>query len=204
MYLSYGKHYIAHSSYDTYDEMSFVLSKCEAGSLILGESAEQPTVFYSVISHLGWNGRERFGLGICSQEFGLKPHLLLKPKCSQLLLGFNNEVVAVSITDRQIHFQVQLDALFHSFFDLDKTLLVFHEIGVIALDEKGKTCWEYEEDVIEHFEISQNNLRLRFMDAAPVNINLQTGDLQKQSTTRLPYNRKGFINTKEAKALLSQ
>ncbi len=26
MYLSYGKHYIAHSSSDTYDEMIFVLS----------------------------------------------------------------------------------------------------------------------------------------------------------------------------------
>ncbi len=182
MYLSYGKHYIALSSYDTHHEMMTVLSKCEAGSLILGESAEQPTVFYSVISYLGWNGRDRFGLGICSEESGLKPHLLLKPKRSQLLLGFNNEVVAVGIDERQIHFQVRLDSLFHSFFDLDKTLLVFHEIGLIALDEKGKKCWEYEEDVIEHFEISQNNLSLRFMDAAPVNINLQTGYLQKHST----------------------
>ncbi len=199
MYLSYGKHYIAHSSYDTYDEMIFVLSKCEAGSLILGESAEQPTVFYSVISYLGWNGRDRFGLGICSEESGLKPHLLLKPKRSQLLLGFNNEVVAVGIDERQIHFQVRLDSLFHSFFDLDKTLLVFHEIGLIALDEKGKKCWEYEEDVIEHFEISQDNLSLRFMDAPPVNINLQTGYLQTHSTTRLSYNRRRLINAKGAK-----
>ncbi|MEN8221047.1 MAG: hypothetical protein ABFS56_32785 [Pseudomonadota bacterium] len=63
MYLSCGKHYIELQSYKSQTDMMKVLSKCETNSLILGESAELPTDFYSVMTHLGWNGRHRFCIG---------------------------------------------------------------------------------------------------------------------------------------------
>jgi hypothetical protein len=154
--------------------MMNVLSKYEGGHLILGESAEQQTAFYLVTIHLGWNGRHRFGIGLCSEEYGLKPHLLLQPELSQLLLGFNHEVVAVGVKDRNIHFRILLDSLFHSFLALEQCILIFHEIGVNALDNRGQAIWEYEADVIEDFEIIGNHLNLTFMDAPPVSLNLHS------------------------------
>jgi hypothetical protein len=153
--------------------MMNVLSKYEGGHLILGESAEQQTAFYLVTIHLGWNGRHRFGIGLCSEEYGLKPHLLLQPELSQLLLGFNHEVVAVGVKDRNIHFRILLDSLFHSFLALEQCILIFHEIGVNALDNRGQAIWEYEADVIEDFEIIGNHLNLTFMAAHPTEGQLQ-------------------------------
>jgi hypothetical protein len=177
MYLSYGKHYIEIKSLESKNEMMNVLSKCEAGHLILGESAEQQTAFYLVTIHLGFHYRHRFGIGICSEEYGLKPHLLLQPELSKLLLGFNHEVVAVGVEDKNIHFRILLDSLFHSFLALEPYILIFHEIGVHALDNRGKKIWEYEADVIEDFEIIGDHLNLTFMDAPPVSLNLQgTGE----------------------------
>lgn len=194
MYLSYGKHYIEFQSYESKTEMMNVLSKCEGSHLILGENAEQQTIFYLVKIHLGWNGRQIFGIGICSEEYGLKPHLLLKPEVSQLLLGFNNEVVAVGVEDRKVHFRILLDSLFHAFLALEKPkhILVFHEIGLIALDHSGQKLWEYEEDVIEDFDIIGDNLNLKFMDTSPISLNLQSLGVHK------PHE---FFNTPPAPAL---
>jgi len=181
MYLSYGKHYIEIQSYESKTEMMNVLSKCEGGRLILGESAEQQTFFYLIKIHLGWNGKLLFGIGICSEEYGLKPHLLLKPQDSELLLGFNNEVVAVGVEDRKIHFRILLDSLFHAFLTLEKPkhILVFHEIGLLALDNTGQKLWEYEEDVIEDFDIIEDCLNIKFMDASPISLNLQNLSIHK-------------------------
>ncbi len=190
MYLSYGKHYIEIQSLESKSEMMNVLSKYEGDHLILGESAEQQTAFLVTI-HLGWNGRHRFGIGICSEEYGLKPHLLLQPELSQLLLGFNHEVVAVGVEDRNIHFRILLDSLFHSFLALEQCILIFHEIGVNALDNRGQTIWEYEADVIEDFEIIGNHLNLTFMDAPPVSLNLHS-TTAKRDLLHLHYNSHNF------------
>ena len=154
--------------------MMNIFSTYEGGHLILGESAEQQTAFFLVTVHLGWNGRHRFGIGICSEGYGLKPHLLLQPELSQFLLGFNHEVVAVGVEDRCIRSRILLDSLFHSFLALKQGLLIFHEIGLLALDNQSQKIWEYEADVIEDFEIIGDHLKLRFMDAPPVSLNLQS------------------------------
>jgi len=179
MYLSCGKHYIEIQSLEGKSEMMNVLSKYEGGQLVLGEDAEQQTTFYIVTIHLGWDGRHRFGIGVCSEEYGLKPHLLLQPELSQLLLGFNHEVVAVGMENRNINFRILLDSLFHSFLAFQSYILIFHEIGVNALDNRGKEIWEYEADVIENFEIIGNHLNLTFMDAPPVSLNLQSDHWQE-------------------------
>ncbi|RKZ81890.1 MAG: hypothetical protein DRR19_21545 [Candidatus Parabeggiatoa sp. nov. 1] len=177
MYFFDGKHHIVFQSYESKMEMKNALSKCSS-DLILGENASPQTAFYSVNIHLGWNGQDCFGIGICSEEHGLKPQLLYQSDISQLLLGFNREVVAVGIEDPKIHFRIRLDSLFHSFFVMEKPkkrILIFHEIGVVALEDRDNELWEEEEEledfVIEDFEITGNHHNLIFMDAPPVSLN---------------------------------
>jgi hypothetical protein len=126
-----------------------------------------------VIVHFGWNGRRCYGIGICSEGYGLKPHLFLQPELTQFLLGFNHEVVAIGVDDRSIRLRLTLYSLFHSFVALPWGVLIFHEIGLLAVGNRGQKIWGYEADVIEGYEIVGDKLNLTFMDAPPVSLNMQ-------------------------------
>ncbi len=181
MCLSFGTHAVELKSWETKSEMLQFLAKCDSGSLLLGEDAEQEMQFLSALVSLEWSGMHHFGIGICSEGHGLSPHLLLLPNSDILLFGFNNEVSAVSIKTREVAFRIKLDSLFYSFLYMRErgVILAVYEIGVMAITESGRKLWKYEKDIIMDAYVESDNLQLKFMDDPPVNLNISSGELQR-------------------------
>ena len=181
MLVSFAQHTIELKSWETSQGMIEFLQGCDAGSpLFLGEDSAQENSFYSAVVNLDWNRAsvQRFGIGIYSGDHGLKPHLLLQPDGQTLVLGFNNEAVGVSINDKRELFRISLDSLFRSFVLLSqkKIILVFHEIGVVAIAIEGQELWRYDKDIITECRIEGESLQLKFMDSPSVNLNIPTGE----------------------------
>lgn len=183
MRVTFGSHNLEITSWETKREMLNFIEKCDAGSLLLGKEAEQEIEFYSVIIHLEWSGVHRFGIGICSEGHGLSPHLFLLPKSEILLFGLNKEVSAIDLNNREVYFRIKLDSLFRSFLPLsqESIILIFHEIGVIAISEEGDKLWKYERDIIANAYIKKDNLYLEFLDDSPVGLSLSSGGILENS-----------------------
>lgn len=179
MQVTFGNNTITLQVWETKSEMLSYLSKCEAGSLLLGEDADQEMHFYSATVRLGQAGVNCFGIGICSEGHGLTPHLLLQPDAEVMVFGFNQEVVGINVKERKINFKIPLVSLFYNFLTLNQRqlILVIHEIGVVAITEEGKEIWRYDKDIINDWVIEDDKLHLKFMDAPPVSIEISSGAL---------------------------
>jgi hypothetical protein len=165
------------------------ITKCDSSTIVLGEDAEQELEFYSAIVHLNYTVRvdeqsqesspDYLGIAICSEGHGLKPHLVLLPR-QTLAVGFNREVVGISVSNKQILFRLRFDTLFRSFLYLDEmdTLLVFNEIGVVALAASGVELWRYEKDIITDCLINEGKLYMNFMDSPQVMLRLSSGAIE--------------------------
>ena len=179
MQVTFGNNTLTLQVWETKNEMLSYQSKCEAGSLILGEHADQDIHFHSATVSLGWAGVSRFGVGICSEGHGLIPNLLLQPDAEVMVFGFNQEAVGINAKDGKINFKIPLDSLFYNFLTLNQRqlILVIHEIGVIAITEEGKEIWRYNKDIITDWVIEDDKLHLKFMDAPPISIETSSGVL---------------------------
>jgi hypothetical protein len=177
MQVTFGSNTVTLQVWQTKSEMLSYLSKCKAGSLVLGEDAEPEVNFYSATVSLGWAGVSRFGVGIYSEDHGLIPSLLLQPEAEVMIIGFNREVVGINVKDGKICFKILLDSLFYTFQVLyqQKLILVFHEIGVVAITKDGKEIWRYDKDIIVDSVIEDDKLNLKFMDAPPVSLCISSG-----------------------------
>ncbi|MDM8550855.1 hypothetical protein QUF72_12280 [Desulfobacterales bacterium HSG2] len=101
---------------------------------------------------------------------------------NRLIIGFNSQVVAVDLIKRKIALQLRFSSLFRSFVHLKayQMLLVFHEIGVIALTERGEEIWSFDEDIIDDCVIENGILSLTFFDADPVMLEVLSGTLKNE------------------------
>ncbi len=157
--------------------MIHFLSNCGDGNVLLGKDAEQISDFYAVKVDSDWEGLNSFGISIYSEGHGLEPHLLVQPERNKLIIGFNSEVIGIDTAERKVGFQIRLSSLFRFFSVLNKygMILVFHEIGVIAVSETGQEIWRFDEDIIENCAIDNDSLSLTFMDAEPMTLNIFDG-----------------------------
>ncbi|SRR6266496_1498543 len=186
MHISFAWHTIEIQHWTTVKELLEFLDTCNSGRLLLGENVEQEVDFFSVVVNLKnieyaeliQPQHNRFGLGICSQVLGLKPHLLPLPDLRLLVLGFNSETIFFSVSDLEVVSKISLGySPFHSFLHVDHlgVILAFHEIGVVALLENGSEVWRYEKDIIVDFSVDANKLNLKFMDSPPITLDLLSG-----------------------------
>src|ERR1043165_8496395 len=93
MLISCGEHVIRINAWLTKRELAYVLSGCTAGSILLGDDADEARQFHTAVVYLKWpkTSEDIFGVGICSEGPDLTPQLL---SISNLLMfGFNREVV---------------------------------------------------------------------------------------------------------------
>lgn len=178
MHITFGEHLIEFNRWESQKQMTRYLLDCPAGSLILGEGTEVPREFYVVTLHLGPEG-DRFGIGICSEGHGLVPQMLPLVEEGILIFGFNREVVAFSVRDKKVRFRMQTPVLFHRFIFLSEhgMILVFDEIGVMALTPDGRCLWHYEQDLLTNHRLVGNRLILEFMDSPGVSLDLLTGSV---------------------------
>jgi hypothetical protein len=58
------------------------------------------------------------------------------------------------------------------------TLLVFNEIGVVALAASGVELWRYEKDIITDCLINEGKLYMNFMDSPQVMLRLSSGAIE--------------------------
>lgn len=174
MRLSFERHNIELKSWENKSEMLQFLENCDLGRVLLGQDAEQDKEFYSVLVRFNFSGLHCLGIGICSEGQGIIPHLLLLPKDNLLLFGFNRQVCAINLKTKNIEFQIKLDSLFSSFWEMQdiETILLFHEIGVIAINNKGKILWHSERDIIVDAIREGNDLQIYFIDQSSIRLNL--------------------------------
>lgn len=120
----------------------------------------------------------QFSVGLHSEVIGSNPTLLWIPS-KVVVFGFDCEVVGVRIDKGEICFRITFDTPFHSFLLLDEQqiLLVFTEIGVIALEYTGCEVWRYEKDIINDCIIQSDILTLLFLDSPSMKIDLLTGKI---------------------------
>lgn len=185
MHIAFGEHFIEISRWESRTQMiRYLREGCAAGSILLGEDAEMATEFYTATLYLGARA-SRFGIGICSEGHGLTPQMLLLAEEGTLMFGFNREVVALSIMDMEIEpkFRMELPALFHRFVFLKRMslILIFYEIGVVALSQTGHCLWQYERDLITDYLVTSDRLIVEFMDSPAVAIDLLTGTVSSVS-----------------------
>lgn len=173
MRLSFGEHTLELKKWDSENEMRAALSGMD-GCVILGDNARE---VYSTEVRIGFGGASRLGIGLLSWGLGIHPHVRPLPGRSELLFGLNREAVCVSIETKSVRFRVPLDSPFRCFLSAPGhgLTLIFHEIGVLGVDERGGTKWEYSRDVIDDCRIRDACLELDFLDAPSVRLSLIDG-----------------------------
>lgn len=178
MEITFGPHRIILGEHETRSHLEGMLQHCRH-SILVGADAEYPTEFYSVKIRLGWS-LDCVVIGICNEGHGVIPKLLLQPAVSTVILGFNREIIALRIPDLSTRFQIRTATIFRAFLPLEdrKVILAFDEIGVIALTENGHELWRYEKDVLQNYVIDGDTLKLSFMDAPRVVLDLSSGAIR--------------------------
>jgi hypothetical protein len=176
VHITLASNYFAIKSYETKSEMSSYLNFCDLGSILLGEDAQQSIHFYTLTIYEG-SSDNRFGVGVISDSTGSVPHVLALPSNKEILIGFNKRIAVVDFAKRIVKYQFCLDSSFFRFIHLKNIVLVFHEIGVIALNESCNEIWRYDGDIIEDYEIENEDITLRMMDNQTVKITVSSGDI---------------------------
>ncbi|MGK7902899.1 MAG: hypothetical protein AB4352_16115 [Hormoscilla sp.] len=177
MFVTFGEQVVEIKSWKSKSELMCCLSQWDLGSILLGEDADSEQKFYSALVHFQWLGIHYFGVGICSEDYGLSPHLLLLPESDILLLGFNRELSGVSIKKRKIDFRIELYYLFSCFWQVKDCglILCFHEIGVVAIGVDGRERWRYSQDIVEDAVVAGDKLQIKFMDESSVCLDIFSG-----------------------------
>ncbi|MBC6421977.1 MAG: hypothetical protein GDA43_12595 [Hormoscilla sp. SP5CHS1] len=93
MLVTFGKNVVEIQYWETKSELMCCLSQCDLGSILLGEDADtvrgrpekSEQKLYSALVHFQWLGIHYFGVGICAEDHGLSPHMLLLPESDMLL-----------------------------------------------------------------------------------------------------------------------
>lgn len=188
MNISFAEHAVQIHSVDNSLRMEETLGTCKGGSLVVGEDAQQQSEYYCALIWLDYSAHRGarhsatesccFGIGIVSEGLGLPPQVLAIPEAGLLVFGFNDQVMAFNVNNRKIAYQIGLDrSPFRSFLhrrDLN-VVLVFHEIGLVAIGEDGRVLWRFDRDVITESFIDGQTIGLEFMDSPSVKLDLMSG-----------------------------
>ncbi|HEY9704523.1 MAG TPA: hypothetical protein V6C58_18915 [Allocoleopsis sp.] len=179
MFVTFTNHLIEIKEYQNYTEMYQSLERCDLGHLILGEENTDYDQFYVAMIRLQTSGLHEFGIGICAESYGLKPHFLMLQKLNIILFGFNHQVVGVNIKKREIAFKINLHSLFYYFLPIveKQIILIVQELDILAISEEGKELWHYGKDVITETSINGENIQINFMDENSASLNIISGEL---------------------------
>lgn len=181
MVVSFLESNIELRTWESKEDLTRYLGEYKGGSLLIKEPSEHERKFYSATlrpDYLGKKG-EAFGIGVCSEGHGPLPQLLPLPEKRLLLFGVDNDLVSFDTDMRHVAFRLRLDisCIFRSFVQLKRhaVILVFHELGVTALSEDCQKLWDYSKDVLVDAELDGRQLKLQFMDAEPVALDIRNG-----------------------------
>lgn len=181
MLVNFANNLIEFHEFLTRKEMNNYLFQCDLGHIILGEEIENSDKYYVALINNQTETNHYFGVGICSESYGLKPHILLLPDQITLLFGFNNQVVGINLNQKNIMFKINLNSLFYYFLPMyeKNIIIIVQELDVMAITQNGQELWHYGKDVITKTSINGENLQINFMDEKPAYVNIYSGQLVK-------------------------
>lgn len=177
MQLSFSEHVLQLRRWDSRAEMERYLGNSSERYVLIGENAEHEEHFHSILVYYSGRINPAWGVGVISMGLGIPPTLLLLPP-DILVLGNDQEAVALNVTEQREAFRFVFDTPFRAFIHLPdyELLLIFNEIGVVAVRLNGQQLWLYEKDIITDCSIDDGKLSLSFMDSPSAVLELQTGN----------------------------
>jgi len=161
---------------DRESEWHGILDSCEGKRIVLGTDA-QGSIRYHVITIVeGGNRSSKWGIGIRSERHGIEPSILPRPEDDSVWVGYNREVVCLSLRKTGAELRLGLDSLFHQFIAIrDAPTIILCEAGVVALDTDGKLVWRRDTDLIQRWSLHGEFLYLQFADDLPIQLAVRTG-----------------------------
>lgn len=173
MYITIGQSSLQLFKKSSKKELLDFLNHEVKDNIILGLDAREEIDFYVIT--LSNNDIDFWGIGIISDSPFELTILILEN--NRFLLGYNSKVTCINIDKQKIEFEIPLFTIFYRFIFLEKLnkILIFHEIGVLQIDEKGKIIWEIDTDIITNYKIEDNILDLEFMDSLPIKVSILDG-----------------------------
>ena len=144
---------------------------------LIGQEAEAPREFYSLVVSAEPNGEILWTIGVLNEGHGLSPEALLLPELKRLFIGANDRVSLLSWEDRAVVAESALGFLFRSFIPdpKNKLVLAIHEAGVDAFTYDGASKWRFSRDVVETIHSDKDAVEIIFMDADPARLDVQSG-----------------------------
>lgn len=150
------------------------LSQCQR-SILIGESVDYPAGYYSCSLD---NGSHPVEMGIITNQ-PETPILLLVAESQKVFVGKYGTISIFNLFSESLELTISLEGAFYEFVYLEKIkmILSFHELGCVALSEKGDVLWEYStDDVLEDWNIVNDQITFNEMDCNEISkINLLTG-----------------------------
>ncbi len=113
MLLNLGNSVIDIKEFNSDNQLNECLQKCDLGQIKLGDETDNASKFYAAIIRLQTVELHYFGIGICSEGYGLTPHILMLPNSHLMLCGFNSEVVAININEQKIALKIHFFIIFY-------------------------------------------------------------------------------------------
>lgn len=177
MQLSFSEHVLQLRRWDNRAEMEHYLENSAERYVLLGEN-DREEHFHSIMVYYSGMMSPAWGIGVISMDLAVLPTLLLHPP-DTLVLGNNQEAVALNVSSQREVFRFEFDTPFRAFIHLPEheLLLIFNEIGVVAVRLNGHQLWKYEKDVITNYSVDDGKLRLSFMDSPGVVLDLLDGPI---------------------------
>ncbi len=185
MFFSIAEHVVEMQEWNSREALQKYLDANCNEIIFATEEPDNEAVFFSVLIYLNYSLKsENFafedtvlGMGGHTEIKGIQPCLLWWPP-NRIVIGFDMKVIGVRLDTREVEFCYDFDTPFRSFtlIDSDQMLLVFNEIGVLALDNEGLVLWRYEADLITACILQSGTLRIAFDESPSITVDLTSGE----------------------------
>ncbi len=156
------------------------LSESQGKVILLGSKTEHPRVYHSYSLSPRWSRAKELRIGVVSEGHGLVPQVLVSRDMTGVLVGFDCELVCIDLARGDQRYRVAADGLIYACTEAEDTsrVLVVHEFGVMCISPGGDVLWSHHtDDLIEDFEIVDEELRITQIDGPPKTVDLASGKI---------------------------
>jgi len=98
-----------------------------------------------------------FLVAVCS-DIVLEPSIISHKKNDLLIIGFNNDIVAIDLNIAKVASSKQLGSPFYFAKFIENRIIVITEIGVFALTDELKEIFYQPTNLVESFRFMENEL----------------------------------------------
>ena len=154
-------------------ELKEKLSSLQRPHLFVENSSEEPNRFLLIET-------QGITVGLVTYYRSIKAQIATMSRSNALLIGHDKELLCCSPVGPNISWRVELDFCFHEFklFEEMETIVIIDEISVSAVNLSGERIWyQPSPDVIEWFEISDFETKIRTMDSQEMIFDTKTGSI---------------------------